>query len=140
LTGRLCHAVLRGLDGNVIGDAGSRVEIEVGCGLEAAAEGDEDALRDVGLGEADFLGAGAVDIHGHIRVVEGLLDAGIGCAGDVADFIEHLLGEGAVAVEVRADDLDVNGGGEAEVEDLGDDVDGQYVEGDPGIFAIQHVA
>jgi hypothetical protein len=108
--------------------------------LEAAAEGDEDALRDVGLGEADFFGASAVDIHGHIRVVEWLLDAGIGCAGNVADFIEHLLGEGAVAVEVRADDLDVNGGGEAEVEDLGDDVNGQHVEGDPGIFAIQHVA
>ena len=75
-----------------------------------------------------------------LGIVEGLLDAHVGGAGDVADLVQHVLGESAVAVEVGADDLDVDGRGEAEVENLGDDVDGQHVEGDAGILAGQHGA
>ena len=146
MTGRLLQLghgvepVLRRLDGDVVADAVARIEIEVGRGLEAAAERDQQALRHVLLGEADGSGAGAVDIDGHVGIVEGLLDARVGGAGNVADLVEHVFGQGAVAVEIGPDDLDVDGRGQAEVENLGHDVDGQHVEGDAGILAGQHAA
>jgi hypothetical protein len=42
----------------------------------------------VALGEADFLGAGAVDIDGELGQVEGLLDARVGGAGDVLHVVQ----------------------------------------------------
>ena len=50
-----CHRVepvLRRLNGDVVGDAVARIEIEVGAGLEAAAQRDQQALRDILLREA----------------------------------------------------------------------------------------
>ena len=138
--GQRVESVLRGLDGHVVADAAFGIEIEAGGGLEAAAEGHQQALRHILLRQADGLGAGAVHVHRHIGIVEGLLDARVGCAGNIADLIEHALGEGAVAVEVGADDLNIDGRREAEVENLGDDVHRQRVKSDAGILACQHVA
>ena len=45
------------------------------------------------------------------------------------------VGDFAIAGDVCAFDLDVDGRGQAEVEDLGDDIGGQEVEGDAGEFA-----
>ena len=59
VTGRLSSAasdvqpVLRSLDGDVVGNAVARIEIEVGAGLEAAAERHQQALRHVLLRQAD---------------------------------------------------------------------------------------
>jgi hypothetical protein len=72
--------------------------------------------------------------------VEGLLDAGVGGAGNVFHVVEQLLGVDAVVLQIGSDDLDVDGRGEAEVEDLGDDVDRQDVEGDAGELAGEDFA
>src|SRR5580658_8020888 len=65
VTGRLeighgVELVLWRLNGDVVADAIARIEIETGAGLEAAAERDEQALRDVLLCEAGSRGSGAV--------------------------------------------------------------------------------
>ena len=90
--------------------------------------------------QADLLGLGAVHVDHELRVVEGLLDAQVGDTGDVLDLVQQLLGEGAVAVHVCADDLDIDGRRKSEVEDLRDHVDGQRVEGDAGKASVERVA
>ena len=66
---------MRGLHGNVIADAVTRIEIEARRGLKAPAQGDEQALRNIALRKADRLRAGAVYIDGEIGKVERLLNA-----------------------------------------------------------------
>ena len=112
------HAVLRRLNGDVVGNAVAGIEIEVGAGLEAAAEGHQQALRHILLRQAHVLGAGAVHVHCQVGIIEGLLDARVGGAGNIADLIQHALGEGAVAVEIGADDLNIDGRGETKIQDL----------------------
>ncbi len=73
-------------------------------------------------------GAGAVHVHRHVGMVEGLLDARVGGAGNIADLVQHALGQGAVAVEIRADDLNIDRRGEAEVQNLRHDVHRQHIE------------
>jgi len=103
--------VLRRLRGDVVAYAVARIEIEIRRGLKAAAQGDQDTLGHILLSEADGRGAGAVDIDGHVGVVEGLLDARIDGAGNMAYIFEHALGKGAVVVEIGPHDLDVDWGG-----------------------------
>ena len=134
------EAILRGLDGHVVGYPVFGIEIEVGGGLEASAQGHQQALRHILLRQTDGLGAGAVHVHRHIGIVEGLLNARIDCAGHIADLIEHALCDCAVAIQVRADDLDIDGRGEAEVENLGHDVHRQHIKSHAGILAIQLLA
>ncbi len=55
----------------------------------------------------------------------------------MAYIVEHAFGEGAVGVEIGSHDLDVDGSGQAEVEDLGDDIDGKHVERHARILARQ---
>ena len=50
--GQRVQLVLRRLDGDVVGDAVARIEIEAGAGLEAAAERHQQALRHVLLRQA----------------------------------------------------------------------------------------
>ena len=132
--------VLRGLRGDVVADPVARVEIEIGRGLEASAERDQNALSDILLREPDGGCARAVHVHRHAGVVERLLDAGIDGAGNVAHVVEHALGQGAVCVEIGAHDLDVDGRRQAEVQDLRDDVHRQRIKRHAGVFAGQHLA
>ena len=60
--------------------------------------------------------------------------------GTWRNLVEHLVGDCAVAFDVGAVDLDVDRRGQAEVEDLGDDVGGQEVERRAGKFARQLLA
>ena len=123
---------MRRLHGDVVADAVVGVEPEVRRGLEAAAGGGQQALGDVALLRPMLAGLGAIHVDHEFGIVEGLLDAQVGGSGDVLDLVEQLLGEGAIAVQVGADDLDIDGRGKAEVEDLRDHVDGQRVEGHAG--------
>jgi hypothetical protein len=50
------------------------------------------------------------------------VEVDVGDAGDLGDLPAELLGDGEIAVPVDADHLDVNGGGQVEVEDLAGDV------------------
>ena len=116
------------------------IEIEVGAGLEAAAQRDQQALRHILLRQPGGCGARAVHVDRQIGIVERLLDARVDRAGHIAHFVQHALGEGAIGIKIGPDDLDIDGRGQAEVENLGHDVHGQRVERDAGIFAGQHVA
>ncbi len=68
-------------------------------------------------------------------VVIGLLNAEVGETGDLAEFGEHLVRDLAVVCDLGAFDLDVDGRGQAEVEDLRDDVRGKEIEGGAGKLA-----
>ena len=108
--------------------------------METAAEGNQQACGHVFLREPDGLGTRAVHIHGHFGQVEGLVDMSIGSAGNIPDLIEHAFGKSAIASLVGADQLDIDGRGEAKVQDLRDDVDRRQVERDAGVFAHQRGA
>ena len=131
---------MRGLDSNAVTDAVLRIEIEAGRGLEAAAESNQYALRHILLRQANLLGAGAVNIHRHIGIVEGLLDARVGGAGNIANFIQHAFGESVIAIHIGADDLYIDRRRKAKVENLGDNVHRQHIEGDTRILAGQYTA
>ena len=101
VTGRLLQRghgvepVLRRLRGDVVADAVARIEIEVGRGLKAAAQRDQDALRHILLGQADGRGARAVHVHRHVRIVERLLDARIDGAGNIAHIVRACVSASA---------------------------------------------
>ena len=97
-------------------------------------------MRHVFLGEANRLGASAVHVHRHTGIVERLLDARVGCAGNIADLIQHAFGESVISIHVGTNDLYVDGRREAEVENLGDNVHRQHVKGYTRILAGQHTA
>ena len=137
---QVVEQILRRLHGDRVADAVARVEPEVRSGLEAAAGSCEQAACNIGLPQSQLAGPGAVHIHHQFRIVEGLLDAQVGGAGYMLDLVQQLFGNGPVAVHISADDLDIDGSRQAEVEDLRDHVDGQRVEGDAGEAVVQDIA
>ena len=83
--------VLRSLHGHVVAHAVSWIEIEVGRGLKAAAQRHQQALRHILLGQPNRLGARAVHIHRHVGIIERLLNARVGRAGNIAHLVQHPL-------------------------------------------------
>ena len=132
--------VLRSLDRDIVGNPVARIEIEIGARLETAAERDQEALCDILLRKARARGARAVHVHRQVRFVERLLDARVGRAANIADFVEHVFGQGAIGIEIGADDLNVNGRGKPEIQNLGDDVDWHHIKRDARVIAGQHLA
>ena len=116
------HAVLRRLHGDVIADATLRIEPEGGSGLKAGAQGDQQVAGDIALAQADGLREGAVDIQMQRGRVVGLLHVDIDRAGDGANAVGELPRHFVIAELVAAGDLHVDGRGDTEVENLGDDV------------------
>ena len=88
-------------------------------------------------GDAELLGLGAV--HGDVepRFVVNLLDVDIDRAGNLLELIRDLVGQRQVLGHVLADELDVDRRGQAEVEDLVDDIRGLEKELRAGKFARQ---
>ncbi len=72
-----------------------------------------------------------------LGLIEGLLDAQIGDAGNAAHLVHDAVGQVAVGVHVLADDLHVDGRRKAEIENLADDIVGQEIEVRAGKFARQ---
>ncbi len=125
-------AVLRGLGVELVAHAADGIDPEIRAGLLGAGERAEDAVGDVLLGEAELGGLGAIDGDVEAGGVVGFVDAEVDGAGDEADAGEEFLGEGVDLLAVGAGELDVDGSGEAEVENLGDDVGGREPEGHVG--------
>ncbi len=134
------HVVLRRLGGQVVVDAVGGIQEEHRRRLEAAAQRVEHAGRHIAFGEAALLRLGAVHIDLEIGIVERLLDARIDDARHVADLLEDRIGHFAVALQVGAFDLDVDRGGQAEIQHLGDDIGGQEIEGHAGKLLRQDLA
>ena len=139
-SGQRVDPILRRLNGHVVGDSALGIEIEGGGGLEAAAQSHQQAGGHIFLSQADGLGTGAVHVHRHFGIVEWLLNARVGGAGNIPDLIKYALGEGAVAIEVWADDLDIDGRGQTEVQNLRHNVHRQHIKRHAGILADQHGA
>ena len=120
--------ILRRLRSDAVFHAVLRIEIEGRRGLKAAAGRHQQALHHVALGKARALRHGAIHVHGEIRIVEALLDAHVRSAGHILHLIEQPLGKREVALLVGSNDLDVDGRGQAEVENLRHHVHRQGVE------------
>jgi hypothetical protein len=107
---------LRRLGDQVVVHPVGVVQEEQRRNLEAAAQRVQDIAGDLPLGMAALRGFGAIDGDVELGIVEGLLDPGIDDAGDVTDFAQDLIRDVAVMVEIRAFDLDVDRGWQAEIE------------------------
>ena len=112
--GRLGH--------DAVVDAVLRVEEEHGAELRASAEDVDDAAADIALGVAALRRLGAVHVDLEGGVVVRLLDAQVGQAGHLAQLAENVVGDLAIAGDVGSFQLHIDRGGQAEVEDLRDDV------------------
>ena len=123
--------VLRRLHRDVVAHPVLGVQPEARRGLKATAGGGEQAARDVPLLQAHLQGLGAIDVDHQLGIVGRLLDAQIGGPRHGLDLVEQLGGKGAVALQVIADDLHVDGCRQSEVQDLGDDVHRQLIERHP---------
>ncbi len=134
------NVVLRSLRRHAVLDAVAPVEEKHGRGLEAAAERIEQTAGNIGLGVARLHGFGAIDIYVEAGIIEGLLNAGVGNAGHAAKLVENLISHATVGLDIGAFDLHIDRRREAEVEDLGDDVGGQEIEGHAGKFLGQRLA
>jgi hypothetical protein len=94
----------------------------VGRHLSAGTERDQHAVRDIALCEPVLIGFNAIDVDLHGGGVHFLADEYIHRAGDgfhfLADFARHaVIGRG-----VAAHDLNIDGHGETEVENLIGDI------------------
>lgn len=117
-----------------------RIEPEIRRGLRAAAQRDQQVLRDVALCESRLHGLRPIDVHVDGRFVAGLLDACVDETAHAAHCIEQTIRDRAILFELVADDLHVDRRGQAEVENLADDVRGQEREAHAGKRGVQHVA
>src|SRR5277367_2024125 len=124
--------ILRGLNGDVVSDAVLWIEPEIGSGLEASAQADQHTLGDVLGGQSDLVDARAVHVEIERGQAEHLLHVDIGCSGNVAQFIGDFLADEVVGCDVLTDDLNVDRGGQSEIENLGDDVGGLEEKFDAG--------
>ena len=86
------------------------------------------------------MGARAIDVHEQGGSVKGLLDVDIHGAGDVADFVGEFQPDGIIGGLIHAGDLDIDGGGRPEIENLGDDVRGLEEKLHAGEFAGETLA
>ena len=116
------HPVLRRLHGDLIGHPIARVQPEIGSGLKAAAQGNQRTLGDFARGQADLRNPRALDIHVQRGQRKLLLHVNVGRAGNVPHAVRDTLRNGVVALHVGADDLHVDGSGQSEIQDLGDDI------------------
>ncbi len=89
---------------------------------EARAERREHARRDGALGDAHLERLRAVDLHAERRVVEELRDADVARPGNLRHPRAQALRDRIVLLEVEAGDLHVDRRGEAEIQNLSDDV------------------
>src|SRR4029077_16830278 len=90
------------------------------------------AGAEVAHGESGLSRLGAVNGHVELRIVETLVDPEIGQSVHLTKLVQHLVGDAAIALDVRPLDLDVDRGRQAKVDDLRHDVGGQEVEGHAG--------
>jgi hypothetical protein len=65
-------------------------------------------------------------------LVKGLLNTKIYRAGDEFQAVQQVVRKHPIGLKIASEDLDVNGSGQAEIENLADDIRGQEIKGDAG--------
>src|SRR5690606_8861648 len=103
-------------------DVGLRIQPERRRDLHRPGEIDDHAVGDIALGEPGVLRARAVDIDTEGRQATRLLNARIGNPRNALDVREQRFGINEVRAYVVTPNLQVDGRGRAEVQDLTDDV------------------
>ena len=124
--------ILRRLRGHVVAHAIFGIEPKGRRGLEGATERHQQRSGDIPLCQSDVLRARAVHVHKEPRLVERLLDVQVGRSRYVLDLLHQLLGEVMVRHFIVADDLNIDGRRQAEVQDLRRHVDRQRIERNSG--------
>src|SRR5208283_845572 len=89
-------------------------------------------IGNVALGEADLLRLGPIHIDMQIGLIERLLNVQIDSPGNLPDPLQQLVGECPVGIHAVARNLNVNGSGQTEVQNLTDNVGRQEREGYAG--------
>src|SRR5260370_11279681 len=85
-------------------------------------------LRDIVGGETKLLCFRTLDPQAQIRLIKGLLDPQIGSSCDIFQLAEQGIGIALVSLQVVSDDLDIDWGRQAKVQDLADHVGRQECE------------
>src|SRR5208282_3540648 len=138
--GYRAEQMLRRLRHDAVVDARFRIEPEVGLQQHGAGERGEHTRGDLLLRDAEFERLVAIDVHAEGRIVLRLGYSEIADAGDQLHPILKAQCDVVVGLEVVAVDLRVDSRGQAEIEDLADDVGGLKVGGDVWILAFEQVA
>jgi len=128
------HFAHRALHDNLIIDAVDRVQPLVWIGLSGTGERDEHVTGDITLGEAELLGTIAIDVHLDRRVLDLLMDMGVHNTGNGDNLAEQMLGDSVVVFWITTDDLEVDGSGQAKIQNLVGHVSGREEEGFFGKF------
>src|SRR5437899_9911391 len=113
--------VLRRLDRDWIIDSGFRIGPEVRCDLRSATERNQNAVRYIALGEAEFLRAGTIDFQLQLRGVCDLMQANIDCAWNLSHPRFDLARDPVVLRRVTRY-LNVDRRRQTEIQNLTDDV------------------
>ncbi len=113
---------MRRLHRDLVADAVAGIQPEIGRGCETPAERNQHALRNIARIHAHLRDAGALDVQMQRRQVEQLLHVHVSGAGNAPQPVGNLLRDLVVGRHVGADELNVDGRRQAEVQDLGDDV------------------
>ncbi len=116
------HAVLRRLHGDRITYAVGGIEPLIGRHLAAGTERDQHAVGDVALGEPSLIGFQAIDVDHHSGRVHFLADEDVYGPGNRFDFLADFARHFVIRRGVAAHDLDIDGHGKAEIQNLVRDV------------------
>ena len=118
------NPVLGGLGCQVIVDAILPIQEKGRSRLKASAQRHQQAAGDVALGEAAAGCFRAVHVDMEFRVIEVLLNARVDDTRYLAYLVQYLVGDLSIALDVGALDLNIDGRGQAKVQNLSDDVGG----------------
>src|SRR6266481_4943147 len=113
--------MLRRLDCDRIVDSGFWIRPKIRCDLRRAAERNQNAVRNVAFGEAEFLRAGTIDFQLQLRRARHLVHANIDRAGNLFQAPLDLTRDPVVLWRVSGN-LNIDRRGESEIQDLADDV------------------
>jgi hypothetical protein len=113
---------LRRLGHYGIADAVFGVEPEVRRGLRATGKRDEQILRHIARLESRLHRLGAIDLKIDRRCITRLVNLQVDEARHAAQPLQQVLRDPAIGGEIIAGHLNVNRRGQAEIQDLADDV------------------
>src|SRR4029077_12211138 len=123
------QTVLRGLRGDGITHAVLWIQPERGGRLKAAAQRDQQVAGDVPRRIAGLAGLRAVHIDVQLGLIKGLLDVQVDRTRNVADSLQQVIRKSAIVLLVVSHDLNIDGSGQTEVQNLADNVSRKEREG-----------
>ena len=136
------HAVFGRLHDDGIIDAVLRIDPVIGRELQVGAERDQQAVGDVLLREPELIGAGAVHVEAQLGRVHDLVHVHVHRPRNARQARGDLLGQRVIGWRIgqRPDHLHVDGGGQAEIQDLAHDIGRLKEKGQVGKLAVQALA